>query len=87
PYGNVSPMLMSCAQYGTAFSNGLHWSDKVDQGWSHNLRGVNGVFFDGSARWIGETEYPYDSPDGWKNTRFYEAHEPMQKWARKRLKY
>jgi hypothetical protein len=76
---SFSPMVISCANYGEVLENVAHGGKGI--GWSHNLTGVNGTFYDGSARWISDEEYPHDSPKGWWNTRFYHLDGPMQKWA------
>jgi prepilin-type N-terminal cleavage/methylation domain-containing protein/prepilin-type processing-associated H-X9-DG protein len=76
----TSPMLVSCADYGNAFARGGHYSDKVDQGWSHDRRGVNGAFFDGSVRWISAEEHG----GNFKNSEMHPT-TPMQNWARKHL--
>ena len=81
PYGNISPMLVSCADYGNVFPNNGKYLPDSDQGKSHDRRGVNGAFFDGSVRWISAREHQ----GNFKNTRIYNAHEPMIKWARKHL--
>lgn len=47
PGGGMSPMLVSCANYG-----GQQLNDRNDPKMSHALEGLNGGFFDGSARWI-----------------------------------
>jgi prepilin-type N-terminal cleavage/methylation domain-containing protein len=82
PYGNVSPMLVSCADYGDEFCNGPHFTDEYWQGKPHWRKGVNGAFYDGSARWISAEER---GSTNFKNVNECSAHEPMQKWARKHL--
>jgi hypothetical protein len=78
PYGNASPILISCA---TA-SQG-HIDDGV--GYGHDRKGVNAVFFDGSARWIPLEEIQRRSSHSnpFQNHDPYYAHSPMHKWARK----
>jgi hypothetical protein len=74
-YGNTSPLMISCADYG-----------RPDAGYSHDRRGVNAVFIDGSARWIPYEEvFAYTSgshPYCLKNSNRH-VHTPMPKWARK----
>jgi prepilin-type N-terminal cleavage/methylation domain-containing protein len=41
----ISPVLVSCANWGRSGWDDL-WA------WSHERRGLNAVFYDGSARWI-----------------------------------
>ena len=83
PYGNVSPMVVSCADYGDMFLNGIHYSDDDWwQGKSHRREGINGAFFDGSGRWISAEER---GDNDFFNTYEYDAHNAGQKWARKHL--
>ncbi len=66
----VSPMMLSCAQSngGPAPFRQNPWgqSHLCQERISHGARGVNGVFFDGSARWVPEGEltgcYDFDYP-------------------------
>ena len=75
----VSPMLISCADYG----NKLGVSNKNPEypgGVSHLREGLNGAFFDGSARWLPRGEYKPRTSDV-RNSRYYhDAH--LQWWAR-----
>ncbi|MFP4028361.1 MAG: H-X9-DG-CTERM domain-containing protein [Candidatus Brocadiia bacterium] len=61
------------------FANNGPYSNKYDQGWSHDLEGVNGAFFDGSARWISRQEHR----GHYKNSEMHPAEVPMQSWTRK----
>ncbi len=78
PYGNVSPMLISCADYDNVFANRGHFTSTPDQGWSHGHRGVNGVFYDGSARWIPAT---YSSTTPMNQCR--NGHGSICRWPRR----
>ena len=65
PGGGTSPLLVSCANYGGA---GDAPSDEAaDPGISHELAGINGSFYDGSARWItgGESQLGRLGSLGW----------------------
>lgn len=84
PYGGYSPVLVGCADYGWSSTSiyrpaGVPW-----EGTSHQRRGINGAFFDGSARWFSRDEYyqpprPAMAPD--KNTGHSNPND-MQKWFR-----
>jgi prepilin-type N-terminal cleavage/methylation domain-containing protein len=49
--GGMAPMVISCANYKDAAGDGTGEPIK-----SHRWKGVNGVFFDGSARWVRGSE-------------------------------
>jgi len=85
PYGGYSPVLAGCADYGWSSTSiyrpaGVPW-----EGTSHQRRGINGAFYDGSARWFSRSnEYyrpprPAMAPD--KNTGHSNPND-MQKWFR-----
>ncbi len=64
-----SPMYFSCAQSGVGRN-------------SHDREGINGVFYDGSARWISRSETDlmvtqFDNTGSWEYTDM-----PLQEWAR-----
>lgn len=75
----VSPMLVSCANYDT------------DDRYSHDLRGVNGAFYDGSARWVSVSEVQAAGRQGLSYTfrHWLDNREPinrysnLQPWARR----
>lgn len=79
-----SPMLISCGnQRGSYFPT-------IPKGKCHNLRGINGAFYDGSARWITAAEI---DPDGNRLITLGVHHmhndsalySPFQPWARSKL--
>ncbi len=51
PGGGMAPMVISCANYG-----GATVDESDDTKISHRLKGGNGVFFDGSTRWVPGSE-------------------------------
>ncbi len=62
-------MYFSCAQSGVGRN-------------SHDREGINGVFYDGSARWISRSETDlmvtqFDNTGSWEYTDM-----PLQEWAR-----
>lgn len=78
PYGGYSPVIASCADYGrTPDSYYSPWRVPWDST-SHERQGINGVFYDGSARWFPFDEY-YNGH--LKNTGGTDPH-TAQKWFR-----
>ncbi len=96
PGGGTSPMLVSCANY-----SGEDLGNADDEKVSHELRGVNGGFYDGSARWIpADPSGPFNSlgeymfrrsPDLGNNNTMRNVHsmsdgtDNLQLWARRYL--
>jgi len=84
---DTSALLVGCANYDVAPVAG-----SAQEKSSHQLRGVNGVFYEGSARWIprGEVEndgwYKYSYVGGDYLTNHYPRNNycNMQPWARAR---
>jgi prepilin-type N-terminal cleavage/methylation domain-containing protein len=78
-----SPMLVSCA-------NQKHGERLYPEQRSHESNGINGVFYDGSARWIHPMEY---DPTGSKHIDWGDGyldncspvHTKFQQWARHEL--
>ena len=88
PYGSVSPMLLSCAQYSSFDPNvhrmDGHWLQDHRLGVSHEGRGINGAFYDGSARWIAREEWENDG--GWQMVNVAAnavSSAGLQDWARR----
>ncbi len=90
---SVSPMLLSCANYGKRFYNVTDsWYHKGlgNLGWSHNISGipndadgVNGAFYDGSARWVSSEEW---RSHGFSDGNYANRNTPdLQEGARKVL--
>jgi hypothetical protein len=74
-YGGISPALVSCGDVP------IHaWAPR--EGKSHERRGVNAGFFDGSTRWISAEEHGHN----YAAHRIYYAHTPFLKWARGHLR-
>ena len=69
----TSAMIVSCADYGG------NWADGA--GLAHERKGMNGAFYDGSARWIPFKKYRWVSQLGYGNAKYYGAHS-IHKWAR-----
>lgn len=98
---DVSPMLLSCANYarsGQVFPEetdstgytrattnfGTFNSTPDSVGTSHNLEGVNGVFFDGSARWVDQREVNFhflNTNQGYRMANHYALSGNMNLWA------
>jgi prepilin-type N-terminal cleavage/methylation domain-containing protein len=82
----TSPMILSCADYGGAYSGG-HYRDVYYHGTSHQREGFNGVFYDGSARWVSREEHGI-AGNGQKNSSYFttDANQfrgTVQTWARR----
>jgi hypothetical protein len=83
----ISPMMFSCAN----ITDGGGWNmmQYSEQGISHEAKGVNGAFYDGSARWIPLEEVQEDGmmnanhPDWLTNDSA--ALSNLQSWAKEHL--
>ncbi len=60
--GHISPIMFSCANETSSHSDYLDGSTEAN---SHNYEGINGVMYDGSARWIGWQEVRNWKDDLW----------------------
>ncbi len=84
----TSPMILSCADYGSGYTGG-HYRDVYYHGTSHKREGFNGVFYDGSARWVSREEHGKWG-NGQKNSSYYttDANQfrgTVQTWARNNM--
>jgi len=82
PWGYAtSPMILSCADYGSNLEGGAHLLSDPTAGHSHEKQGVNGIFFDGSGRWLSIAE----TRGNLRNSYLGDVHCDLQKFARNYL--
>jgi hypothetical protein len=100
---DVSPLLLSCRNsadlntprepevdsLGVAYgSNARYGIPPSRELISHDLQGINGVFYDGSGRWIPETEVTWTAGDnnncGHRMSTHYDLGGNLHNWARQR---
>ncbi len=87
PWGHATaPVLITCVNARSGHHDGN--AGGPPDGWvgvtyfSHGFRGVNGVFYDGSARWVSEAERGGTGMGCFENGEFFEHVSHMQEWAR-----
>ncbi len=84
----VSPVMFTCLNTRPSGINRRRWDLEQTYSWgnSHDVRGVNAVFYDGSARWVPRqeiTQYGKMSYDGdWMNSAYiYGGKSNLVQWA------
>jgi hypothetical protein len=78
-FARVSPILVSCADYGDKVQL-MNRQVKWPGGSSHERRGLNAGFYDGSARWLDYADYKPQTQNVRSSRYYHDAH--MQWWAR-----
>jgi prepilin-type N-terminal cleavage/methylation domain-containing protein len=92
----VSPLFVSCVTHypepdslvdATTLKNTWGLEPEYPNGTSHDAEGVNGVFYDGSGRWVSRGEVKSGGQLGWRadhmqNDFAYRDRANMQMWAK-----